>query len=75
MYWRNTEKRKDQVHYKKARFFHPTKFFLEKMSSSLYMLLVMLLIHEENRSNSRLQMFFETGFLGVRFNKVSGLKT
>ena len=48
MYWRNTEKRKDQVHYKKARFFHLAKFFLGKMSSSLHMLL-MLFIHEENR--------------------------
>ena len=38
-------------------------FVFEKMSSSLAMLLAMLLVHVGKRSNSRSQMFFETGVL------------
>ena len=37
--------------------------YFEKMSSSLHMVLVMLFIHVGKRSNSRSQMFFETGAL------------
>ena len=37
--------------------------YIEKMSSSLHMVLVMLFIHVGKRSNSRSQMFFETGAL------------
>ena len=63
-------------------------FVFEKMSTSFHMLLIMLFIHVEKRSNSRSQMLFKTGVLKSfaiqihrktpvlesLFNKVTGLK-
>ena len=60
-------------------------FFFEKMPFSFHMLLVMLFTYVGERSNSRSQMFFQTGeFHNIQrktpaleslFNIVIGLKT
>ena len=61
MQWRN-----DQKHHEKPSFFHLASFRMlffvfEKMSSLLPMLLFMLFAYVGKRSNSRSQMFLQTG--------------
>ena len=67
---RYREKRNDQEHNEKLRFFHLAKFWMdffcfvsEKILSSIPMLLVMLIAQVGKRSNSRSWMFSKAGVL------------